>query len=287
MDQREAHLHYIMSWIGGFLGVLSILCFSSLFGSAQTSNLILLVTSLLGADWGQLLLRLGGMALYMAAIALTVYLPRRCCWDLRLISVALDGAAAAAVGLLPADIPPVLGLYPLFFAMAFQWNSFSGAGGFVSSTIFSTNNLRQFTMAVTEIFLNHDCSHLPKAAFFGRTLLSFHAGVAVSFLLFPFFERRTAWFCLLPCALAFFLVRARGRAVPPAEAVLEQEAAREEDAREPLRDPRAFAVKKAGAEFKLRSCFFLRRRCSAERRWWPAYRPAGSKLPPPVPAPLH
>lgn len=201
-------IHFNMAFIGGYLGVHAILSFSNLLGNAQTSNLISMVTSLLSGDWQQLLQRTGGMLLYMAATALTVYLPPRLHWDLRLISVALDAAAALVVGCFPRDIPPVLGLYPLFFAMAFQWNSFSGADGFVSSSIFSTNNLRQFTMAVTEVWGNHDPSQLPKAAFFGKTLLSFHAGVVASFLLWQALGPRSAWFALLPCGSAFFWVSA-------------------------------------------------------------------------------
>ena len=104
--------------------------------------------------------------------------------------------------------------------MAFQWNSFSGGDGFVSSSIFSTNNLRQFTMAVTEVWGNHDRSHLPKAAFFGKTLLSFHAGVAASFLLWHIFGFHSAWFALLPCGSAFFLVSADIRRQKSAEAAL-------------------------------------------------------------------
>ena len=206
MSNLSQRIHFNMAFIGGYLGVHAILCFGNLLGNAQTSNLISIVMSLLSADWRQLLLRLGGMLLYMAAIALTVYLPPRLSWDLRLISVALDAAAAVAVGCFPADIYPVLGLYPLFFAMAFQWNSFSGADGFVSSSIFSTNNLRQFTMAMTEVLANHDSTHLPKAAFFGKTLLSFHTGVAASFLLWQAFGLRSAWLCLIPCVSAFYLV---------------------------------------------------------------------------------
>ena len=208
MKNLSQRIHFNMAFIGGYLGVHAVLSFSNLLGNAQTSNLISMVTSLLSGDWQQLLHRIGGMLLYMAAIALTVYLPPRIRCDLRLISVALDAAAAVVVGCFPEDIAPVLGLYPLFFAMAFQWNSFSGADGFVSSSIFSTNNLRQFTMAMTEVWGNHDPTHLPKAAFFGKTLLSFHFGVAASFLLWQAFGFRSAWFALLPCALAFFLVSA-------------------------------------------------------------------------------
>lgn len=200
MEHAQQRLHFTMSFIGGFLAVYAVLCFAGLLGSAQTSNLILLTTDLLSANWPDLLLRIGGAVLYMCAIALTVWLPRKCRTDLRRISVVLDMAAALVVGLFPEGIPPVLGLYPLFFAMAFQWNSFTGADGFVSSTIFSTNNFRQFSMALAETLSGR--SQLPKAAFFGKTLLSFHSGVAVSYLLWQLLGNRSAWMCLLPCALA-------------------------------------------------------------------------------------
>ncbi|WP_295588141.1 YoaK family protein [uncultured Oscillibacter sp.] len=200
MEHAQQRLHFTMSFIGGFLAVYAVLCFAGLLGSAQTSNLILLTTDLLSANWMDFLLRIGGAILYMCAIALTVWLPRRCRTDLRRISVVLDMAAALVVGLFPEGIPPVLGLYPLFFAMAFQWNSFTGADGFVSSTIFSTNNFRQFSMALAETLAGH--AQLPKAAFFGKTLLSFHCGVAISYLLWQFLGNRSAWICLLPCAAA-------------------------------------------------------------------------------------
>ena len=75
----------------------------------------------------------------------------------------------------------------------------------ISSTIFSTNNLKQFTMASAELVLNRNKSHLPKAKFYGKTLLSFHSGVAVSYLLWLSFGLHTSWLCLLPLAAAFAL----------------------------------------------------------------------------------
>ena len=136
MSQAQRRIHFTMAFIGGFFGVYTILRFTGLFGSAQTANLIYLTTDLLGGSWPDMLLRLGGAALYMAGIALTVWLPRGRMADLRPLSVGIDMAAAVLVALLPAGISPVLGLYLLLFAMAFQWNSFPGADGFVSSSIF-------------------------------------------------------------------------------------------------------------------------------------------------------
>ena len=49
-NRYEGLIHYGMSLVGGMLGVYSILCFSAFFGSAQTANLIYIVTSLLGGD---------------------------------------------------------------------------------------------------------------------------------------------------------------------------------------------------------------------------------------------
>lgn len=100
----------------------------------------------------------------------------------------------------------VLALYPFFFATAFQWNSFKGAKGFASSTLFSTNNLKQFTMAVTEVFLNKDKTHTVKAKFFGCTLLFFHVGVACSFAARTLIGPRSIFCALLPLCIALYTV---------------------------------------------------------------------------------
>jgi uncharacterized membrane protein YoaK (UPF0700 family) len=199
-------IHFNAAFVGGFLGMYTIVNFNSLFGSAQTANLICLVRSLMDWNLTEMVQRFGGMLLYMAGIALTICIVRRSSVDLRLVSLLVDGTAAAISGFFPEDIPPILGLYPMFFAMAFQWNSFSFGDGFPSSTIFSTNNLRQFTISVTEFCLTHDGEHLKRLRLYGGTMLSFHSGVAVSYLIWKRFAGRTSWFCLLPIALALFML---------------------------------------------------------------------------------
>ena len=61
----EAPIHYLMSFIGGFFGVYSILNFCDFFGNAQTANMIYLITNLLGHNFSSALIRLGGVAVYM------------------------------------------------------------------------------------------------------------------------------------------------------------------------------------------------------------------------------
>lgn len=219
----ETPLHYMMAFTGGFFGVYAILSFCDLFGNAQTANMIYFVTDLLGRNFADAFLRIGGALLFMAAIALTVYLPKHCRINLQVVSIFLDALAAVTIGLLPSDINPVLALYPFFFATAFQWNSFKGAKGFASSTLFSTNNLKQFTMAVTEVFLNKDKTHTVKAKFFGCTLLFFHVGVACSFIARTLIGPKSIWCALVPLGVALYTVCLANEWLPvPAAAAEEQ-----------------------------------------------------------------
>lgn len=205
-NRYEVGIHFVMSFVGGILGVYSILCFSAFFGSAQTANLIYILTSLLGGDWVQLLLRVGGMALFAGAIGLTVCLQKRHPVELRLASVLIDALAVGVLSLLPEGTNPVLGMYPLFFATAFQWNCYSGAKGFAASSIFSTNNLRQFVSACTEVLLYRNQPQKAKAKFFGGTLLSFHLGVAGGFLAWLSWGMQAALLALLPLGVSLALV---------------------------------------------------------------------------------
>ena len=206
IERNASWLHYTLAFIGGFLGVYAILTRSDFFGSAQTANLIFLVKSILGRNVYDAALRLGAMLIYMLAIGLTVWLPEHTHVDIRKMSVAVDVTAILILGFLPEKMNPILALYPIFFSMAFQWNSFKGARGYSSSTIFSTNNLRQFTVAATEVLFNHRKEQKDKALFFGGTLLSFHLGVAVSYLLWLSFRVREVFFALVPVAVAAALV---------------------------------------------------------------------------------
>lgn len=209
MENRKKYeplLHYLMAFTGGFFGVYAIVTFCDLFGNAQTSNLIYFVTDLLGHNYQDAFLRLGGVFLFMCATALTVYLPKHSRINLQITSIFIDMAAAVMVGLFPSDIRPVLALYPFFFATAFQWNSFKGAKGFNSSTLFSTNNLKQFTMAITEVFLNKDKTHTVKAKFFGCTLLSFHIGVGCSYIARIGLGTKSIWLALIPLCVSLYTV---------------------------------------------------------------------------------
>ena len=154
---QETRAHHAMAAVGGFFGVYALLTRGGTFGSSETSNLIYLVVSGLDGTWGPVLVRLGATACYIAGIVLAVLL--------RLARI-------------PAETDPILALYPMFLATAVQWVAYSQAAGYNCATIFSTNNLRQFTEGATEYLCGHDPEQLRKLRFYGGTLLCFHLGAA-------------------------------------------------------------------------------------------------------------
>lgn len=201
-SKNDARIHYVTSFIGGFLGIFPLLSIARLFGSAQTSNLIEVVLSALQMDWTSLLMHLFGMFLYAFAVFLVTFLPAHTKINIKFMALVVDVATAFFMWKIPADLPPVFYMYPTFFAMAFQWTAFTGAYGYVSSTIFSTNNLKQFVSATTEFLFNGKKEFKLKAAFYGAALLSFHMGVAASFVLNRIFASDVSFlFVMVPAVL--------------------------------------------------------------------------------------
>ena len=154
-DDVRARAHYFAAFVGGFLGIFPLLSSAGVFGSAQTVNLIEWIFSFLRLDSKGIFFHGIGVFLYAFAVFLATIINRRCKIDLRYFSIFIDGAAVFVMWkmpeVLPENVSGVVYLYPNFFAMAFQWCAFGGAYGFVSSTIFSTNNLRQAVSSFTEV----------------------------------------------------------------------------------------------------------------------------------------
>lgn len=74
-------------------------------------------------------------------------------------------AAALVLSVIPPDRE--YAVYFSLFAMAFQWATFASKHGYPCSTIFSTNNLRQFVDACVQVYLNRDADHSPRMRLYG------------------------------------------------------------------------------------------------------------------------
>lgn len=205
-ERLECAIHYVMSLVGGFLGAYALLNHSDIFCSAQTSNMIYIIINIFGKNYSGLVVRIFALLLYMSGLACTIIIPKYTKINMHVFSILLNMAVVLLIGFFPKNINDVVALYPLFFITAIQWNSFKGAEGYVSSSIFSTNNLRQFTMSFMEYICDKDQKHLHKAKFYGGVLLFYHVGVGISYLAYKVLGIKGAWICLLPLMMALTLV---------------------------------------------------------------------------------
>lgn len=177
-ENKQALLQYIIAFTGGYLGVYPVLFIAKAFASAQTANIVSAMVDLSNLDFFRLALRILGFLVYISAIILATYLPKHTdSIDLKKLSIAVDALDAVVLLLLPVETLPLVAMLPNYFAMALQWSCFPGAYGFVSATIFQTNNTKMMISAWTEVYLNHDDSFRLKLEFYGLNLLSYTLGV--------------------------------------------------------------------------------------------------------------
>ncbi len=200
--RREIRTHHAMALAGGFFGIYAILLRDGNFGSAETGNLIYLVIAGLSRSLPEFLLRLGSMLCYAGGIVLAVLIRRhRGRRALRWSALAADGAVCLLLAQIPGTANPLAALYPVFFAAAVQWAAYPEAAGFKSSTIFSTNNLRQCAEGLTEYLCTREERFWRQFRFYGATLLCFHAGVAYGWLCVRHWGIPSIYFCLPLLAL--------------------------------------------------------------------------------------
>lgn len=206
IQSKKYYIQYLMSLVGGIFGAYAILNFKNSFGSAQTANLIYLIMDLIGNNIGEFLIRALACLIYIAGIVSGVVLLKFDKINLKMWSVIIDIIAVILLLLLPTGYHDVVSLYPIFFATALQWCVFNEVDGYVSSCIFSTNNLRQFVTAGTDYIYHKKRQDLLKMKFFGLVLISYHIGVAVSFFAYIQWGREGIVICLLPLMIAIVLI---------------------------------------------------------------------------------
>lgn len=180
-NRIDLYRHLAFCTVGGFFGCYAILIHSGIMGNAQTVNLLELLLDALRGDVHAVLLHAGALGLYVAGTMLTVLLPHWWRVDMHRLSPLITAITAVITAFIPAETEAVLALYPIFFAMSIQWSSFSGADGFYSSTIFSTNNTKQTSLALADYICGRDRAQLHRAGFYLRTLLCFHVGATAAF----------------------------------------------------------------------------------------------------------
>ena len=196
-ERKEITIHHVMALTGGFFGMYALTIRGGTFGSSETSNLIFLLAAGLSGSLQSFLIRLGALACYIAGIVFATLAPKMMKkTDFHYISIGIDILACLLLASLPEQMDPVLALYPMFFATAVQWLAFTGAAGYNSATIFSTNNLRQCFASLSEYLYEHKAEQKRKCIFYAGTLLCFHLGVLYCWACLRFFGVQSIYACL-------------------------------------------------------------------------------------------
>ena len=97
-DEFRKKLHCMMAFIGGYIGAYALLNRADVFGNAQTSNLIHVAMSIVGTNFFDLFIRLGGVVLYMAGVALVVIWPKCTKISVHYLAVIVDAFAFIMLG---------------------------------------------------------------------------------------------------------------------------------------------------------------------------------------------
>ncbi len=200
--KKQMITHFAVSSFGGFMGGYAIINFCELFANAQTANMIHLVSKLFEKDYSGLVFVIASLFSYMAGNSFCVLFKKFTNKDMRASSLIMDVFVVAAVGILVHFTSISFVLLPILFVMPVQWNAFNDDAGYISSTIFSTNNLRQATMSLVSYLTDKDKAQLKKTKFFWLTILSFHIGVAMVCAASLYLGTSSIWFGFIPAFAA-------------------------------------------------------------------------------------
>ncbi|MDD6577735.1 MAG: YoaK family protein [Lachnospiraceae bacterium] len=204
--KRNLLLHLNMAFVGGGCAIYAIMLRGN-FGQAQTANLTdLVIRVILGDNWFEVFYRFMAFLLFMTALAISHAMK----WFLKPVRVEMicflvEFACIMIAGLLPAEIPDMMGLWPIFFMTGFQWGVFAGAEGFNCSTIFCSNNCKQALFGWMDYFADHKRRSFEQGRFYTATVIFFYCGAVYLGILTHWLGIRSFFFQIFPLASAVSL----------------------------------------------------------------------------------
>lgn len=201
---KQELLHYNMSLIGGISGAYAILVRGGNFGAAETTNLIELVLDCARQDILDIIIRMVILLIYSSSIIIAHLISLKLPDRKYPICLTVECVCVLLAGLIPTTVNPLVALYPIFAMSAFQWQIFTDASTYNSSTIFSTNNLKQTLLSWTNYCLKGEHEQKKKAVYFTWTLIAFHTGVLLGWLSVRLLDEKGIWVTLLLFAAAFY-----------------------------------------------------------------------------------
>ena len=109
-----------------------------------------MAAALTGKNFAEVGIRFLAFLIFGSAIVISYLLTNFTKLDMRKLVLWVDAAGLTVTAMMPEGMSAVVSLYPIFFCSAFQWGSYSGASGYNSASIFTTNNFKQSLLAWTQ-----------------------------------------------------------------------------------------------------------------------------------------
>jgi len=215
-------LHYIMSLIGGFLGTYALLLRGGNFGSAQTGNFLEAMISLSEGDFTSVAIRAGGGIVYASALIFSYLLSNCTNVNMKTMVLKVEVVGLLIAAMIPETADPILALYPIFAMMSFQWGTYSGAKGYNSASIFTTNNFKQCVLGWTQYIHQHDPKAKEKACLYTFTVFSFLGGALLGAVSTEYLGTYAAFICYVPLFAAYTVLLCSQRSAEMVLEVLEQ-----------------------------------------------------------------
>ncbi|HIU57865.1 MAG TPA: DUF1275 domain-containing protein [Candidatus Ornithomonoglobus merdipullorum] len=170
-----------LAFIGGFLEAYTYLLKGNIFANAQTGNFALMaITFAYYREPLRALYYLIPMSAYVLGIFLTVRMPARFTGRISwyTLFIIIQFSVFVIVGFLPESVPNAVTTVSVSFLCAMQYNTFKACRGVTMSTVFCTNNLRQFAIAAVQNLGEDKNALVRRGVLYLANILFFVAGAA-------------------------------------------------------------------------------------------------------------
>ena len=206
-DSFRAAVFIILS--GGFQDAYTYTCRGEVFANAQTGNIVLLSTALLGSEWQTaikyavpvLSFLIGTAAAEFVHIKLKSY--EKIHW--RQIILLCEIILLSAVGFMPSRAEPAANAL-VSFVCALQVQTFHKVRGHAYASTMCIGNMRSGTEALCAYFRTHDKVILSKAFTYFGVIFVFGIGAGLGSLCAALFGYRAILLCCALLSVSFFMM---------------------------------------------------------------------------------
>ncbi|MEB6209499.1 YoaK family protein [Staphylococcus pasteuri] len=178
---QSKEIAVLLTFVGGYIDAYTFLTRGGTLAAGQTGNIIFLASELSHSDLNGGMLKISSVISFMVGVMFVSLIHHQMAtryW--RLVSLVPITLSCIIVGFLPTSVSNLYILPPLAFGMAMLTTSFSKIEGEGYNNTFSTGNIKNGVIALSEYMLNRDKAPLRKAQLYIRIVLSFIIGAIVS-----------------------------------------------------------------------------------------------------------